>query len=185
MPKIVVVLALAFALLGAASPAMARPGVSSGGPADQARYAQCFDSTLATMTADAAKIRNAGQRARRVAEAQVAADATCQPRPDNPRIPLSQPFVVPPGLAGTAIVSCDALHQFDYRGKLYSYRAGDPSITGDTGITTGGPYPYTVSAESTGPVGGYNDAYYWRINNTTGRPTTLIMHITCQRPTGF
>jgi hypothetical protein len=34
-------------------------------------------------------------------------------------------------------------------------------------------------------VGGYNDAYYWRINNTTGRPTTLIMHITCQRPTGF
>lgn len=185
MPKIVVVLAMAFALLGAASPAMARPGVSAGGPADQTRYARCVDTTLASMVADAAKIGNPGLRARRVAEAHVAADIACQPRPEDPRIPLSQPFEVPPGLAGTAIVSCDALHQFDYRGTLYPYRAADPSITGDTGITTGGPYPYTASAESTGPVGGYHDAYYWRINNTTGRAATLVMHITCQRPANY
>ena len=185
MPKIVVVLAIAFAVLGSASPAMARPGVSAGGPADQARYAECYASTLPAIVAESRRIKDAVARERRLAEARVQADAACQPRPENPKIPLSQPFEVPPGLAGTAIVSCDALHQFDYRGNLYPYRAADPSIAGDTRITTGGPYPYTASAESTSPVGGYNDAYYWRINNTTGQPATLIMNITCQRPAGL
>lgn len=148
MPKIIVVLAAAFALLGPASPAAAGPGAPD--------VASC-----------------AGP------------DAGCRPAPENPRIPLTQLFAVPAGLAGTAIASCDAQHQFTHRGIGYPYRAADPAITGDIGIVTGGPYPYRASAESTGRVGGYPDAFYWRINNSTRGPANLVMSITCQKPPGF
>jgi hypothetical protein len=185
MHKIIIVLAVAFAVLGSASPAMARPGVSDGGPADQSRYAQCFASTLTAIVTDSATITDGPERDRRIAGARGAADRACQPRLDLPKIPLSRTFDVPAGLAGTAIVSCDGTYQFSYRGTGYPYRAADPTITGATGIITGGPFPYTVSVQSTGPVGGYNDAYYWRVNNSTGATATLVMSINCQRPAGL
>ena len=185
MHKIVIVLAVLFATLGSASPAMARPGSSDGGPADQVRYAQCFTSTVTTIVDDTATITDRVERERRIAGARKAADRACQPRTETPKVPLSQTFDVPAGLAGTAIVSCEGSHRFTYRGVGYPYRAADPAITGATGIVTGGPFPYTVSAESTASVGGYNDAFYWRINNTSGAPATLVMSITCQRPSGL
>lgn len=185
MPKIIIVLAVTFAVLGSASPALARPGVSDGGPSDQARYSHCFTSTVKKIVVDAAEIPDPAERARQLSGARAAADAACQPRPENQKVPLAQTFAVPTGLAGTAIAGCDAHHQFSYRGIVYPYRAADPSITGDTGIVTGGPFPYHASAESTGAVGGYPDAYYWRINNTTGAPATVVMTITCQRPAPF
>ena len=40
-------------------------------------------------------------------------------------------------------------------------------------------------ALNAGPVGGYNDAYYWRVNNSTGATATLVMSINCQRPAGL
>lgn len=185
MPKIVIVLAVAFAVLGGAAPALARPGVSAAGPADQARYARCFTDTLATVHAEAVRLPDRAARDRQLVGAGAVADAACQPQPANPKLPLTQSFRVPPGLAGTAIVSCDSQHQFSYHGTGFPYRAADPTITGDTGIVTGGPYPYTASAQPTGPVGGYHDAFYWRINNTGGGPATLVMSVTCQRPAGF
>lgn len=142
MHKIVIVLAVTFAVLGAASPAaMAGPDA---GPVPPDR-----------------------------------------PRPESPAIPLTQTFVAQPGLAGTALVSCDAAHQFTFRGVGYPYRAADPTISGGTAVVTGGPFPYRASVESTAQVGGYQDAYYWRINNTGDAPATLVMGITCQRPDGF
>jgi hypothetical protein len=83
MRRLLVPLLTASAMIVTAPAAIARPGISDGGSADQLRYSQCFSTSIARITTEAARTENVQARTAKIRTATDVADRACQPKPST------------------------------------------------------------------------------------------------------